>query len=67
VAKVEVEVPTDFLAGLLMEQASAPHPTRRKADSLPGRIYVVMALTSLMTFGTLVTAYQLLFSQQLFA
>jgi len=66
VDKSEAEVPTDLLAGLLMERTSAV-PTRQKAESLPLTVYAVMAVTSLLTFGTLVTGYQLLFSHQLFA
>lgn len=65
--KLEAEVPTDLLAGLLMERASAPAPARREPETLPAKVYAVMALTSLLTFGTLVTGYQLLFSHQLFA
>lgn len=49
------------------ERASSPSPTSRKPDNLSLKIYAVMALTSLLTFGTLVTGYQLLFSHQLFA
>lgn len=49
-----------------MEQDSAS-PTIREADRLPAKVYAVMALTSMLTFGTLVTGYQLLFSHQLFA
>jgi predicted membrane channel-forming protein YqfA (hemolysin III family) len=59
----EVQVPTDLLAGLLMERAS----TRSAPDRLPLKIYVVMAVTTLLTFATLTTGYQLLFSHQLFA
>lgn len=62
----EGEVETNLLAGLLMEQDSAS-PTIREADRLPAKVYAVMALTSMLTFGTLVTGYQLLFSHQLFA
>ena len=65
--KVEAEVPTDLLADLLMEQASAPAPTRREPEIPPAKLYAVMALVSLLTFGTLVSGYQLLFSHQLFA
>ena len=65
-AKIEAELPTDLLASLLMERASVPSPTR-KAHSLPPKVYAVMALTTLSTFGTLVTGYQLLFSHPLFA
>jgi hypothetical protein len=67
VDKFEAELPTDLLASLLMEQASASSPTSRKADRLPPMIFAVMALTVVLTFGTLVTGYQLLFSHQLFA
>ena len=63
----EAEVPTDLLAGLLMEQASAPSETRMKPLGLPLKIYAVMAVTTLLTFATLTTGYQLLFSHQLFA
>lgn len=65
--RFEAEVPTDLLAGLLMESASAPSNTSREPDKLTPKIYAVMALTSLSTFATLATGYQLLFSHQLFA
>ena len=63
----EAEVPTDLLAGLLMECASAPSETRRERDVLSPRVYAVMAMTSLSTFATLTAGYQLLFAHQLFA
>jgi hypothetical protein len=63
----EADVPTDILASLLIERASAPCPTPHESDSLPPKIYAVMALTSVLTFATLTTGYQLLFSHQLFA
>ena len=53
-------MPTDLLASLLIERASAPPPTPREPDSLTPKIYAVMALTSLFTFATLTTGYQLL-------
>ena len=65
--RIDAEVPTDLLASLLMERATAPSPTARKADSLPVKVYGVMALTSLLTFGTLVAGYEWLFARQLFA
>ena len=37
------------------------------AQRLPLRIYGVMAVTTLLTFATLTTGYQLLFTQALFA
>ena len=63
----EAEVATDLLASLLIEQATASSPTIREAGIVPAKVYAVMALTSMLTFGTLVTGYQLLFSHQLFA
>lgn len=64
---IEAEVPTDLLAGLLMKRTSASTRTQHKAESLTPKVYAVMALTTLSSFGTLVTAYQLLFSHNLFA
>jgi len=66
-SRTEADVPTDLLASLLMERASAPSPTTPKPDRVPPKIYAVMALTSVITFATLTTGYQLLFSNQLFA
>jgi hypothetical protein len=37
------------------------------ATGVPPKVYAVMALTSVLTFATLTTGYQLLFSRQLFA
>lgn len=61
-ARREAEMPTDLLAGLLMEQAAAPAAPARKSDKLPARIYGVMAVTTLLTFATLTTGYQVLFA-----
>jgi hypothetical protein len=66
-ARIEAEVPTDLLADLLIEQASAPVPRPRQPESFPAKVYAVIALTTVSTFGTLVTGYQLLFAHQLFA
>jgi hypothetical protein len=63
----EVEVATDLLAGLLIEQASASSPTTPQGRQPAAKVYAVMALTSMLTFATLVTGYQLLFSHHLFA
>lgn len=60
-------MPTDLLASLLMKRASAPSPTTREPDRLTPKIYAVMVLTSLLTFATLVTGYQLLFAHHWFA
>jgi hypothetical protein len=63
----DVEVPTDLLAGLLMEQASARRTAARGPDRLPAKVVAVMAVTTLLTFATLSSGYQYLFPQQLFA
>lgn len=63
----EADVPTDLLASLLIQRARTPRPTPSESNSVPPKIYAVMALTSVVTFATLTTGYQLLFSHQLFA
>lgn len=57
----------DFIADSLIGETSASSPTAGEADILPAKVYAVMALTSGLTFATLVTGYELLFSHQLFA
>lgn len=45
----------------------APSPAAR-SEKIPPRLYGIMALTTALTFGTLMTGYQLLFPpHQLFA
>jgi hypothetical protein len=63
----ETPVPTDLLASLLMERASARSPATSERSALLLKVYGVMAVTTLLTFGTLATGYQMLFSHQLFA
>jgi hypothetical protein len=63
----EVELATDLLAGLLMEQSRAQAAQTRGPERLTARIYATMAVTTLLTFATLTMGYQLLFSHQLFA
>jgi hypothetical protein len=58
----ESEAPTDLLAGL-PGLATAPTPTASAADRLPLKIFGVMTVTSLGTFATLATGYQLLFAR----
>ena len=65
--KSEAEMPTDLLAGLLMEMARDAKPAAARRDRVPLKVYGVMALTTLLTFATLTTGYQLLFAHQLFA
>jgi len=62
-AQGEAEVATDLLAGLLIEQKNE----REEPSTLPAKVWAVMAVTSLLTFTTLTTGYQLLFPHQLFA
>jgi hypothetical protein len=59
-------MPTDLLAELLMEEIDAATAQAREPDSLPAKIYAVMGVTTLLTFVTLRTGYELLFSHQLF-
>jgi hypothetical protein len=59
-------IPTDLLAELLMEDTKAAPRQKRAAHSLPAKIYAVMAVTTGVTFMTLRTGYELLFSHQLF-
>ena len=60
-------MPTDLLAGLLMEQARAPASRTRGPDRLTAKIYAIMAVTTLLTFATLTTSYQLFFARHPFA
>ena len=59
-------MPTDLLAKLLLEGTDAATAQARDPDSLPAKIYAVMGVTTLLTFVTLRTGYELLFSHQLF-
>ena len=62
----EAEMPTDLLAGLLIAQSRQPAAPAQSAR-LPLKVYGVMVLTTLLTFATLTTGYQMLFTRQLFA
>jgi hypothetical protein len=61
----EADMPTDLVAGLLMEMERAR--SARAPDRLTLKVYCVMAITTALTFATLVSGYQMLFTQQLFA
>jgi len=65
--KAEAEMPTDLLAGLLMEMAREAKPVAARPGRVPLKVYGVMALTTLLTFATLASGYQLLFAQHIFA
>ena len=64
---IEADQPTDLLAGLLMEQLREPQPATALREKLPLKVYGVMAMTTALTFATLTTGYQMLFTHQLFA
>ena len=63
----EAPLPTDLHASLLMERSSSESPAASQPSGLPLKVYGVMAVTTLLTFATLTTGYQLLFSTPLFA
>ena len=65
--KAEKEMPTDLLAGLLMEVTRETRLAAARSGRVPLRVYAVMAATTLLTFATLTTGYQLLFVHPLFA
>jgi hypothetical protein len=62
----EAEMPTDLLAGLLMEMTRETRPAIRPGR-VPLKVYGVMAVTTLLTFATLTAGYQLLFVHPVFA
>lgn len=62
----ESELPTDLVAGLLMADAQDSGRPRH-GDRLTLKTYAVMAVTTALTFATLTTGYQALFTQQVFA
>jgi hypothetical protein len=65
--ETEAEMPTDLLAGLLMELAHAPDAVAARPERVPLKVYGVMAVTTLSTFATLVSGYQMLFAHHPFA
>ena len=65
--RTEADMPTDLLAGLLMERARQPRVIAASPDELPPKVYGVMAVTTLLTFATLATGYQTLFTHSVFA
>jgi len=40
---------------------------RAEGSGVPSKVYGVMAMTTLLTFATLMTSYQMVFSQSVFA
>jgi hypothetical protein len=50
-----------------MSRSSVKRTVAAEPDRLTAKIYGVMAVTTILTFATLVTGYQMLFSYQLYA
>ena len=59
-------IPADLLAELLMEGTKAAPGHKPATQSLPAKVYAVMAVTTGITFMTLRTGYEFFFSHQLF-
>lgn len=66
-AQSEGELATDMLAGLLMARAAPASAKTRNPDRLSVKVYLVMTVTTLLTFATLTTGYELFFAPRLFA
>jgi hypothetical protein len=66
-AETDAPVPANLLASLLIERALTTSRADERPERLTLKIYGVMATTTLLTFATLVTGYQLFFPHQLFA
>ena len=66
-SRAEAEMPTDLLASLLMEGSREARSAAVQAGKVRLKVYGVMAITTMLTFATLTTGYQLLFAPQLFA
>jgi hypothetical protein len=63
----ETETSADLLVGLWIEQARGPEPGAARPEKLPFKVYLVMAVTALLTFAALMTGYQILFARHPFA
>lgn len=66
-ASGEAPVRAKLLASLLIERALTTPRASSEPERLTLKIYGVMAATTLVTFATLVTGYQLLFTHPWFA
>ena len=60
-------VPAHFVTALLAQRRTANPAPRRGPPKLPLKVYGVMAATALLTFVSLVQAYQLAFTHPLYA
>lgn len=54
-------------AALIAERCDERLPGSGNAEALAARVYGVMAVTALATFGTLTTIYELFFRPDIFA
>ena len=60
--------PLSDLERLIAKRRSAAPAPLAQPERIPGKVYGVMAVTTMLTFATLTTGYQLLFPpHQLFA
>ena len=66
-ARDDVNLSLERLIAMRRAEASAPAP-RAEPEKLPAKVYGVMAVTTALTFATLMTGFQLLFPpHQIFA
>lgn len=66
-AETDAPVSANLLASLLIERALTTSRAGAEPEKLTLKIYGVMASTTVLTFATLVTGYELLFTHPLFA
>jgi hypothetical protein len=58
---------SDFVEGLIAKRREAAPAPLAQSEKIPAKVYGVMALTTVLTFATLTTGYELLFSHLLYA
>ena len=63
----DAQLPADFLDELIAKRRGSAPALASRPEKIPARIYGVMAVTTLLTFATLTTSYQLFFSYHPFA
>ena len=64
---IDGSLSSDNVAEVTANGRNPDWPEGRHAQTLPARIYGIMAATTLLTFATLTAGYELLFTNQLFA
>ena len=68
-ARNDLDLSSDLEKLIAKRRNAAPSPAPlAQPERIPGKVYGVMAVTTMLTFATLTTGYQLLFPpHQLFA